>query len=96
MAAHERRKNPETDEWMEDVVQSIEARKARMPKRHKQQLPDVPTCTEEQAKMSKFRTGHWQRQKQCNKQILDKSSKQSLQTIQDLDTQEIHTDPVRL
>ena len=47
IAAYERRANPETDEWLEDVVQSIDAQKTRMPRRHKQQLPDVPTCTEE-------------------------------------------------
>ena len=36
------------------------------------------------------------RGKHCNKQILGKSSKQSLQAIQDPDTQEIHTDPLKL
>ena len=129
IAAYNRRKHPETDEWLEDVVQSIDAQKACMPRRHRQQLPDVPTCTEEmewqrwtvecakkkvqakeeckklkaehsknveRAKVSKFRKGYWQRQKHCNKQILGKSSKQSLQAIQDPDTQEIHTDPVKL
>ena len=50
----------------------------------------------EQAKVSKFRKGYWQRQKQCKKQTLRKSSKQSLQAIQDPGAQEIHTDPVRL
>ena len=129
LAAYQGRKNPETDVWLEDVLQSIDAQKARMPRRHKQQLPIVPTCTEEtewqrwtaqcakekvlakeeckklkaepsknveQAKVSKFKKGYWQRQKQCNKQILGKSSKQNLQAIQDPDTQEIHTDPVKL
>ena len=47
IAAYERRKNPETDGWLEDVVQSIDAQTARMPRRHRQQLPDVPTSTEE-------------------------------------------------
>ena len=129
IAAYERRKNPKTDGWLEDVVQTIDAQTARMRRRHRQQLPDVPTSTEEmewhcwkaecakqkvqakeeckklkaehgknveRAKVSKFRKGYWQRQKQCNKQILGKCGKQTLQALQDTDTQEIHTNPVRL
>ena len=44
IAAYERRTNPETDEWLEDVVR-FDTR-TESPYAKKQQLPDVPTCTE--------------------------------------------------
>lgn len=47
IAAYGRRKHPETDAWLEEVVQAIDAQRTRMPRRHKEQLPAVPTCTEE-------------------------------------------------
>ena len=40
LAAYQRRKHPESDEWLDDVLQSIDTQKARMPRRHRQQLPD--------------------------------------------------------
>lgn len=129
IAAYERREHPETNDWLEDVVQSIEAQRARIPRRHRQQLPEVPGCTEEtewkhwiaecakqkaqakeeskqlkaehdkkfaQARVAKFQKGYWKRQKQCNKQILGKSSKQSLEAVKDPVTQDIHTDPAKI
>lgn len=48
------------------------------------------------ARKTKFQKGYWQRQKWCNKQILGKSSKQSLDAVQDPVTHEVHTDPSKL
>ena len=110
-------------------MQAIDAQRTRMPRRHKQLLPAVPTCTEEtewrrwtsecakqkalakqeykqlkaeykkkvaQAREDKVSKDYWQRQKQCNKQILGKSSKQGLDAVQDPVTHEVQQDPSKL
>ena len=128
IAADERRKYPETDAWLEDVVQAIDALKNRMPRRHQQQLPAVLTCTEEtewrrwrsecaehkaiakeeckQLKAEQKKIAHARKTKYQKRLLAEteamqqanfgKSSKQSLDAVQDPVTRAVHTDPNKL